>query len=121
MRSLYFFLLNRQAPSAAHRIYIHAARDSISETYAYLRKQPASLPIYSNAMAAIYFWVGRESKPIPPRSGVAAMQADLKAHGGFVVVFNSIPLSLYQVTQAELTHGLVVAIRLSEATLYRAP
>jgi hypothetical protein len=97
-----------------------SARDHISETYAYLRNKP-DIPIYSNAMAAVYFWTGRDTQPIPSSAGLAEMRADMQQTGAFMVIFDSIPVELYQVTLAELTEGLVEQIRLSEATIYRYP
>jgi hypothetical protein len=97
-----------------------SARDHISETYAYLRNKP-DIPIYSNAMAAVYFWTGRDTQPIPSSAGLAGMRADMQQTGAFMVIFDSIPVELYQVTLAELTEGLVEQIRLSEATIYKYP
>ena len=97
-----------------------SARDAISETYAYLRKKP-DIPIYSNAFAAIYFWTGRDTYSIPSTAGLAEMKADMRRNGAYLVVFDSIPVELYHVTQAELIDGLVVQIHLSEATIYRSP
>lgn len=97
-----------------------SARDPISETYAYLRRKP-DLPIYSNAPAALYFWINRDTYGIPATPGVASMKADMQKSGAYLVIFDSIPVELYHVTQAELTQGLVVQIRLSEATIYRYP
>jgi hypothetical protein len=97
-----------------------SARDHISETYAYLRNKP-DIPIYSNARAAVYFWTGRDTQPIPSSSGLAEMRADMHNTGAFMVIFDSIPVELYQVTLAELTEGMVEQIRLSEATIYRYP
>jgi hypothetical protein len=97
-----------------------SARDHISETYAYLRNKP-DIPIYSNAKAAVYFWTGRDSQSIPSSAGLAEMRADMQQTGAFMVIFDSIPVELYQVTLAELTEGLVEQIRLSEATIYRYP
>jgi 4-amino-4-deoxy-L-arabinose transferase-like glycosyltransferase len=97
-----------------------SARDHISETYAYLRNKP-DIPIYSNAMAAVYFWTGRDTQPIPSSAGLAEMKADMQQTGAFMVIFDSIPVELYQVTLAELTEGLVEQIRLSEATIYKYP
>ncbi len=97
-----------------------SARDHISETYAYLRNRP-NTPIYSNAAVAIYFWTGRITYPIPSSAGVAAMQADMKKTGALLVIFDSIRVELYGSTREELTRGLVEQIRLSEATIYRAP
>ena len=96
------------------------ARNHVSETYAYLRKRP-DIPVYSNAMAAIYFWTGRDTYPIPPSAGVEKMKADMKQTGAFLVIFDSIPVELYLVSQDELTWGLVEQIRLSEATIYKYP
>ncbi len=97
-----------------------SARDSISETYAYLRKKPG-IPIYSNESVALYFWLGRETYSIPASAGVAAMQADMTQQGAYLVIFDSVPVELYRVTRAELVAGLVEQIHLSEATIYRAP
>jgi hypothetical protein len=96
------------------------ARDHISETYAYLRNRP-DIPVYSNAWVAIYFWAGRETDPIPSSGGVAAMKEKLSQTGGYLVIFDSIPVELYGTTQEELIQGLVEQIRLSEATIYRSP
>jgi hypothetical protein len=97
-----------------------SARDHFSETYAYLRNRP-DVPVYSNAYAAIYFWTGRVTYPIPSSSGVAAMKENMKKTGALLVIFDSIRVELYGTTVEELTQGLVVEIRLSEATIYRAP
>jgi 4-amino-4-deoxy-L-arabinose transferase-like glycosyltransferase len=97
-----------------------SARDHISETYAYLRNRP-NTPIYSNAYAAIYFWTGRVTDPLPSREGIPVMKADMRQTGAYLVVFDSISLELYGVTEKELTEGLVTEIRLSEATIYRSP
>ncbi|MEN6410958.1 MAG: phospholipid carrier-dependent glycosyltransferase, partial [Anaerolineaceae bacterium] len=78
-----------------------SARDHISETYAYLRRDP-QIPIYSNAAAAIYFWTGIEAMSIPSSSGVEAMKADMQKRGAYLVVFKSIPVSLYGVTEEDL-------------------
>lgn len=97
-----------------------SVRDHISETYAYLRNRP-NTPIYSNAFAAIYFWTGRVTDPLPSQEGIPAMKADMRRTGAYLVIFDSIPLALYGVTKEELTEGLVTQIRLSEATIYRSP
>jgi 4-amino-4-deoxy-L-arabinose transferase-like glycosyltransferase len=97
-----------------------SARDHISETYAYLRNRP-DVPVYSNASAAIYFWTGRVTYPIPSSSAVQAMKVDMQKTGALLVVFDSIRVELYGVTRDELTNGLVEQIRLSEATIYRSP
>jgi hypothetical protein len=97
-----------------------SARDHISETYAYLRTRP-EIPVYSNALAAVYFWTGRDTYPIPPSSGVDEMKADMEKTGAYLVIFDSIPVELYLVTKDELTSGLVEQIRRSEATIYRHP
>lgn len=97
-----------------------SARDHISETYAYLRNRP-SIPVYSNAFAAIYFWTGRVTNPIPSSSGIIAMKEDMKQTGAFLVIFDSIRVELYGTTREELIQGLVEQIRLSEATIYRSP
>jgi Dolichyl-phosphate-mannose-protein mannosyltransferase len=95
-------------------------RDQISETYAYLRNRP-EIPIYSNAMAGVYFWTGRDTYVIPSSAGVKEMKAEMKRTGAYLVIFDSIPVELYQVSRDELTEGLVEQIRLSEATIYRHP
>lgn len=97
-----------------------AARDYISETYAYLRNRPDT-PIYSNAFAGIYFWTGRVTYAIPQPSDIPAMKADMHKSGALLVIFDSIPVELYGTTREELTQGLVEQIRLSEATIYRSP
>lgn len=97
-----------------------SARDHISETYAYLRNRP-DIPIYSNAFAAIYFWTDRVTYPIPDSTGIAAMKADMKKTGAYLVIFDSIRVELYGTTREELTEGLVEQIRLSEATIYHSP
>ena len=97
-----------------------SARDHISETYAYLRNRP-NTPLYSNAFAGIYFWTGRVTDPLPSREGIPGMKADMRQTGALLVVFDSISLDLYGVTEEELTDGLVTEIRLSEATIYRSP
>jgi hypothetical protein len=97
-----------------------SARDHISETYAYLRNRP-NTPLYSNAFAGIYFWTGRVTDPLPSREGIPGMKADMRQTGALLVVFDSISLDLYRVTEQELTDGLVTEIRLSEATIYRSP
>jgi hypothetical protein len=97
-----------------------SARDHISETYAYLRNRP-DVPLYSNASAAIYFWTGRVTYPIPSSSAVQAMKADMQKTGALLVIFDSIRVELYGVTRDELIDGLVEQIRLSEATIYRSP
>jgi hypothetical protein len=96
------------------------ARNHISETYAYLRKRP-TIPIYSNAFAGIYFWTDRVTNPLPPPQGLPAMKENMRQTGAYLVVFDSIPVKLYGDTLEELTQGLVVQIRLSEATIYRSP
>jgi hypothetical protein len=97
-----------------------SARDHVSETYAYLRNRP-DIPIYSNAFAAIYFWTGRVTNPIPPADNIPAMKADMQEDGAYLVIFDSIPLELYGTTTEEITKDLVEQIRLSEATIYRSP
>jgi hypothetical protein len=97
-----------------------SARDHISETYAYLRNRP-DIPIYSNAFAAIYFWTGRVTYPLPDPWEIPAMKAEMQKTGAYLVIFDSIPVELYGTTQADLTQGLVEQIRLSEATIYRSP
>jgi hypothetical protein len=97
-----------------------SARDHISETYAYLRNHPTT-PVYSNAFAAIYFWTGRVTHPIPSSNEIEQMKEDMHEKGAYLVVFYSIPVELYGVTEQELTGGLVEQIRLSEAVIYRSP
>ncbi len=97
-----------------------SARNHVSETFAYLRNRPDT-QVYSNGMPGIYFWTGRETLPLPPSSGLAAMKADMQRTGALLVIFDSIPVELYDVTKDELTQGLVEQIRLSEATIYRSP
>ncbi len=97
-----------------------AARNHISETYAYLRNRP-NTQVYSNAYAGIYFWVGRVTNPLPPPEGLPAMKDDMRQNGALLVIFDSIPVSLYGDTEEQLTEGLVTQIRLSEATIYRSP
>lgn len=97
-----------------------SARDHVSETYAYLRNRPDT-PVYSNAFAAIYFWTGRVTEPLPPSSQIPEMKADMEETGAYLVIFDSIPVELYGTTQEELTKGLVTQIQLSEATIYRSP
>jgi hypothetical protein len=97
-----------------------SARDHVSETYAYLRNRP-DIPIYSNAFAAIYFWTGRVTNPIPSADNIPAMKADMQEDGAYLVIFDSIPLELYGTTTEEITKDLVEQIRLSEATIYRSP
>jgi hypothetical protein len=95
-------------------------RDHISETYAYLRKRP-DIPIYSNAFAALYFWIDRVTYALPSPSKIPAMKEDMRRSGAYLVIFNSIPVELYGTTRDELTQGLIEQIVLSEATIYRAP
>jgi hypothetical protein len=95
-----------------------SARDHISETYSYLRRYPDAI-IYSNAPAALYFWIDKQTLPLPDVDQLADMRAKLQAAGGFVVIFNSIPLDLYHVTLDEVTEDMEVVIQLSEATIYR--
>lgn len=97
-----------------------SARDHISETYAYLRNRP-DIPIYSNAFAAIYFWIGRVTHALPPPAEISAMKEDMQRNGAYLVIFDSIPVELYGTTREELTKGLVEQIQLSEATIYRSP
>jgi 4-amino-4-deoxy-L-arabinose transferase-like glycosyltransferase len=97
-----------------------SARDHISETYAYIRNRP-DIPIYSNAFAAIYFWTGRKTEPLPPSSQILQMKADMEENGAYLVIFDSIPVELYGTSEEELTAGLVQQIQLSEATIYRSP
>jgi hypothetical protein len=97
-----------------------SARDHISETYAYLRNRP-DVPVYSNAFAAIYFWTGRDTFSLPPRDGLATMKTDMQRNGALLVIFDSIPLELYNLTETEVTEGLAQEIRLSESTIYRYP
>jgi hypothetical protein len=97
-----------------------SARDHVSETYAYLRNRP-DIPIYSNAFAAIYFWTGRVTNPIPSPDKIPAMKADMRENGAYLVIFDSIPMELYGTTREEITMDLVEQIQLSEATIYRSP
>lgn len=97
-----------------------SARDHVSETYAYLRHR-TNIPIYSNAYAAIYFWTGRVTYPLPSAAEIPAMKAYMRQTGAYLIIFDSIPVKLYGVTIEELTEGLVTQIRLSEATIYRSP
>ena len=97
-----------------------SARDHISETYAYLRQRPDT-PIYSNAFAAIYFWVGRDTFSLPPRAEISAMKDNMRQNGALLVIFKSIPVELYGLTEAELIEGLEEEIVLSESTIYRYP
>jgi hypothetical protein len=97
-----------------------SARDHISETYAYLRNRP-DIPVFSNAFAGIYFWTGRVTQSIPPTNQIQAMKDEMKKSGAYLVLFDSIPVELYGMNREELTSGLVEQIRLSEATIYRAP
>jgi hypothetical protein len=97
-----------------------SARDHISETYAYLRNRP-NVSVYSNAFASIYFWVGRDTFSLPPRAEISTMKDDMRQNSALLVVFNSIPLDLYGLSEAELIDGLEVEITLSEATIYRYP
>jgi len=94
-----------------------SARDHVSETYRYLRLHPDA-PIYSNAPAALYFWLGRHTQPLPGEDQLTEMRAVLKASDGFVVIFDSIPLELYHLTLDEVTQGMEPVIDLSEATIY---
>ncbi|MBN2256726.1 MAG: hypothetical protein JW704_02730 [Anaerolineaceae bacterium] len=71
----------------------NSARDHVSETYAYLRNYPDT-PIYSNAPAALYFWIERHTYPLPGSSELAGMKQAISQSGGFVVIFDSIPLEL---------------------------
>jgi hypothetical protein len=96
-----------------------SARDHISETYAYLKKHP-TVPVYSNAFAAIYFWTDRVTYSIPSPENIPAMKDDMRKTGAWLVVFYSIPVELYGTTEAELTEGLVEQIELSESIIYRA-
>ncbi len=97
-----------------------SARDHVSETYTYLRNRP-DIPIYSNAFAAIYFWTGRVTNPIPSPDNIPAMKADMKENGAYLVIFDSIPMELYGTTREEITKDLVEQIQLSEARIYRSP
>jgi hypothetical protein len=97
-----------------------SARDHISETYAYLRNRP-NIPIYSNAFAALYFWIDRVTNPLPSPNEIPAMKADMHQTGAYLVIFDSIPVELYGTTREEVTQGLVEQIRLSEATIYYSP
>ena len=97
-----------------------SARHHISETYAYIRERP-DIPIFSNSYAAIYFWTGLETQPIPSSFGVETMKQEMKRTGAYLIIFNFISLELYDVTLEELTNGLVEVIRLSEATIHRYP
>jgi hypothetical protein len=51
----------------------------------------------------------------------SGMKEDMHEKGAYLVVFYSIPVELYGVTEQELTGGLVEQIRLSEAVIYRSP
>jgi hypothetical protein len=95
-----------------------SARDHNSETYAYLRKYPDT-PIYSNAPSALYFWIGRHTYALPGPEGIAGMKTEIDKHGGFVVLFDSIPLELYHLDREQVTGGLIELIDLSEATIYK--
>jgi hypothetical protein len=126
MLSLMFLITNFTRSTQMVRSYHEvgrgyaSARDHVSETYAYLRNRP-DIPIYSNAFAAVYFWTGRVTNPIPPPDKIPAMKADMQQNGAYLVIFDSIPMELYGTTREEITRGLVEQIQLSEATIYRSP
>ncbi len=95
----------------------NSARDHISETYAYLRRFPDT-PIYSNAPAALYFWLGRHTYALPGPEGLDVMKTRLRKEDGFIVLFDSIPLELYHLNREQVIEGLTEWIDLSEATIY---
>jgi hypothetical protein len=95
-----------------------SARDHISETYAYLRSYP-DIQIYSNAPAALYFWIGRHTLALTGSEGLSEMKKHIARDGGLVVIFDSIPLELYNLDREQVIEGLTVLITLSESTIYQ--
>jgi hypothetical protein len=91
-----------------------------SPTYAFLRQHPG-VPIYSNSRTGIYFWLGTNTQRLPSSGSVPVMKEALAKTGGFLVIFNAIPVGLYHVTESELTDGLTVVAQFRDATIYAAP
>jgi hypothetical protein len=80
-------------------------------------RQHEDIPIYSNASAAVYFWTGRVTAPI---GDLTAMRAEMHQDCAVVIVFDSIPLSLYHVSQVQLGEGML-SRRYNDSEVYLSP
>ncbi len=87
-----------------------------SDTLQLLRSRSGT-PIYSNASAAIYLWTGVVSQPTV---NAELMRQAAQENCALIVVFDSIPLELYGVSEAEIAPGLEKD-RKRDATIYAHP
>ena len=82
-----------------------------------LAQRFAGHPIFTNAVPALYYWTGRVPYSIDP---LAETKRRLQEECGILIVFDSIPLDLFNLTQDQVAVGLVVE-RTSIADIYSSP
>lgn len=76
-----------------------------------------SRDVYTNAIPAIYFWTGRTVRTM---HGLRETKAHLESDCAALIVFDSIPLSLFDVTREEVVENLMFIER-DIADLYFHP
>jgi hypothetical protein len=74
-------------------------------------------PVFTNAIPAVYFAVGRVPYSITPLD-IAKQRAE--AECGLLVVFHSMPLDLFGLTASQISDGFLTQAR-PDADLYYSP
>ena len=74
-------------------------------------------PVFTNAVPAVYFWTGRIPYTITP---LGTARERVTAECGLLVVFHSIPLDLFGVTEPQVSEGMLIEAY-SDAEAYYAP
>ena len=82
-----------------------------------LAQRVTSHPIFTNAVPALYYWTGRVPYSIVP---IAETRRRLQEECGILIVFDSIPLDLFNLTRDEVAGGLLLQ-RTSIADIYSSP
>jgi hypothetical protein len=75
------------------------------------------IPLYSNATAAIYLWSDRTAYPI---GDLVEMRSRMRSEGANLVIFDSIPVELYDLSMESLTQGLELLGEYRDGWIYSA-
>jgi len=103
-----------------------------SPTMAEIRKLPAAIPVYTNAIDAVYYLSGRRALDLPPRiirgtgrpnqqyeNDVERMKTDIQAHNGVLVYFHAFPERWVLPSESELRSRLPFeVVTLSDGSIF---
>jgi hypothetical protein len=84
----------------------------------FFEDHPAST-IVTTAPLALYFSLGKESMSITPMNP-EQLREYLKSTGGYLVVFQSMPLDMYGYPAEEFLQGLAAVAEFSDCVVYQA-